>query len=312
MNCKNSLSVVFKTLIVFIALVVIYFELKGRIADVDTFFSNLHNVNFSLLAIAFLLLPVNWGLEAMRWQKSVSMLQTFSFKDSVKSVLVGLISGLLTPNRVGEFLGRLYNVSICNRKRASILWFYGTFLFSAAVFLIGGPFTLYYAECFDFRMTSFWGQNLVLFALLPLALLSILICFMARRKVKKGLLFVKSLPTAFSLSLLLLAAIRYAVFSFQFALIMYSFQVDSSVWLLIISSLVSYFIATIVPSFFFTDAIVRSSIAALVLAPHADNIVSVMMSSILTWIINVAIPTMVGCVVFYASKWNLNGNMNDR
>jgi hypothetical protein len=50
---------------------------------------------------------VNWGIESRKWQLLMRLLQPMSFLTAVKSVLCGVTLSLNTPNRIGEYGGRV-------------------------------------------------------------------------------------------------------------------------------------------------------------------------------------------------------------
>ncbi|MBC8085177.1 MAG: flippase-like domain-containing protein, partial [Hymenobacter sp.] len=58
-----------------------------------------------LLALG--LVPVNWGIEAWKWWRLARHLEPVSFRRSFRAVLVGLTLGFVTPNRVGDYAGRI-------------------------------------------------------------------------------------------------------------------------------------------------------------------------------------------------------------
>ena len=61
-------------------------------------------VNFGwLLALVF----VNWGFEAKKWQVLLKPLQPINFFTAFKSVLSGVTLSINTPNRIGEYGGRI-------------------------------------------------------------------------------------------------------------------------------------------------------------------------------------------------------------
>jgi hypothetical protein len=62
--------------------------------------------------VRFLLVGVNWGLESLKWQRLIYPLETPVFLPVVlKSVLCGVTVSMLTPNRTGEYVGRILNPS---------------------------------------------------------------------------------------------------------------------------------------------------------------------------------------------------------
>ncbi|MEO9004181.1 MAG: hypothetical protein ABI288_05570, partial [Ginsengibacter sp.] len=60
--------------------------------------------------LVILLAFFNWGFEARKWQVLLKPLQKMSFFRAYKSVLSGLALSLNTPNRMGEYGGRILYV----------------------------------------------------------------------------------------------------------------------------------------------------------------------------------------------------------
>ena len=61
----------------------------------------------SYFIIAALLLPLNISLEVRKWQILAGTAMTCSFLQSLRSVLGGIAASLVTPNRIGEYPGRI-------------------------------------------------------------------------------------------------------------------------------------------------------------------------------------------------------------
>src|SRR5206468_12492684 len=70
------------------------------------------------LLTAILLMPLNWGIEAVKWKRSVQGVQPVSFFKSLRAVLAGVSFSVTMPNRVGEYLGRMLYLSEGSRLRA--------------------------------------------------------------------------------------------------------------------------------------------------------------------------------------------------
>src|SRR5262249_6990083 len=57
-------------------------------------------------AVAVMML-LNWGLEACKWRLLLWPLEKISFGRSFKAILAGVALALNTPNRIGEYGGRV-------------------------------------------------------------------------------------------------------------------------------------------------------------------------------------------------------------
>ena len=79
----------------------------------------------NLIAV-FILMIVNWGIEAFKWKLSVQKIQRLTFFTSFKAILSGTSFSVSTPNRVGEYLGRILYMSEGNRLKAISLTIAGS------------------------------------------------------------------------------------------------------------------------------------------------------------------------------------------
>lgn len=61
---------------------------------------------------------VNWGIEAQKWRQLLSKMERLSFKDAFRAILCGITLSLFTPNRVGEYGGRVLILQHANRLEA--------------------------------------------------------------------------------------------------------------------------------------------------------------------------------------------------
>lgn len=59
------------------------------------------------LVAVIALMFVNWSIEAVKWKLSVKKIQNVGFLKAFKAVLSGVSFSVSTPNRVGEYLGRV-------------------------------------------------------------------------------------------------------------------------------------------------------------------------------------------------------------
>ncbi len=58
----------------------------------------------------FLLMFINWGIEAKKWQLALSKSGNISFFTSVKAIFSGTTMAFFTPNRIGEYMGRMVHL----------------------------------------------------------------------------------------------------------------------------------------------------------------------------------------------------------
>jgi len=73
-----------------------------------------------------LLMFLNWGIEARKWQLLVSRVERISFWNAYRSILAGQAFALNTINRSGDFVGRILYLHEGNRLRAVALSLVGS------------------------------------------------------------------------------------------------------------------------------------------------------------------------------------------
>ena len=69
---------------------------------------------------------VNWSLEALKWKISVQSVQPVSFFRSLKAIFSGVSFSVTTPNRTGEYFGRVLYMDEGNRLRVISLTILGS------------------------------------------------------------------------------------------------------------------------------------------------------------------------------------------
>ena len=187
--------------------------------------------------LVILLALVNWGLESRKWQILVRPLQHMSFWRAYKSVLSGVALSLNTPNRMGEYGGRILYVKEGSRLKAISLSIAGS-ISQLIVTLILGCGGLLYLLFFQtahagplMGLSVFWIQTLLWIASI-ITLLLILFFFRlswlikiiekipASKKFIEYVNVLEEFTPKLLLRLLLLSFFRYIVFVLQYILLL--------------------------------------------------------------------------------------------
>ncbi len=264
------------------------------------------------LFLVVLLIPLNWYLESVKWKMLLKNVEQISLKNAFYSVLTGLTTGIFSPARLGEFAGRILILDPKNRKKASALWAVGSITMTIAVCLSGIPALFLFIQ--SGREISFLQNGTVMYyltAILLIVVLLILVYFLlpfigksfagkSSKFLSSAFLLLKSFSLAYLFNILNLSLLRYLVFCFQFWLMLYFSGVKLSPWEACTGIFTAYLFITFLPSIFLTEAAVKSSVFLLVLSTFSVNPVAIISSSMLLWIVNLAIPTLLG--VFLLTK----------
>src|SRR5215211_4547039 len=89
------------------------------------------------LVLVLVMMGVNWALEAWKWKLSVASIYPVSLLQSVKAVLSGVSFSVTTPNRVGEYLGRMLYMPEGSRLKSISVTLVGSLSQLLVTFLSG-------------------------------------------------------------------------------------------------------------------------------------------------------------------------------
>lgn len=248
--------------------------------------------NQHLFVIALVLVCFNWGLETIKWNLLLKRIYPQSFLKSLADVLRGISISIFTPNRNGEFIGRIYAIPNYNKLKALELYLVGSL--SQQLFTVLFGFTALMFT--DFSSYIKWTA-VVLLIITTLAIYKInwLFNLSSRFKFLQGKIEVlKSIETPLLVRTIIISGIRYLVFFTQYFLLFKAFGLEVSPQLLITIIPCIFFVGSYVPSFALLEMGVKSIIAVYLFSNYTNNQESIVLASFSIWIINVSLPALIG------------------
>jgi uncharacterized membrane protein YbhN (UPF0104 family) len=290
----------FKLIIVGILLSYLVYKIASESALKEL--NKYSNFDIQFILLATLLTIFNWGLEAKKWQLLVKDIIKLSYLNSFKSVLAGLSIGILTPNRLGNFIGRLAWVEKEHHKQATLNTMLGNLAQFVATISMG-VVGLLLAISINFSIANQW---LVLLMSLLVIALAIRVYFKPtiilkpflkpffNDKTIASIILLETNPTRFKLNVLGLSFLRYMVFLIQYFLLFKAFNVEQSTILMFSLIATVYLLMTLIPSLFFGKLVVRESVAVFVFSYVGIETPLILIVAFLLWLINLAIPAGIG------------------
>lgn len=242
----------------------------------------------------------NIWLAWYKWKLTVDIVAPKTSRFIVnQSFFAGLVTGMLTPNMIGNFIGRFYYFS--RDKRSSIILFtllcnYTQFLASltfgwVAVLAVGDLIVL----STDHAVVAWLGIGLI-----PAFLLFFFVDGMLYRiRPKAYLMRFRSLlksNSGYRPTILVLGFLRFFVFTFQFSLVLYSFGTEWSMETVLAIWQV-YLLTMLVPSLVLGKIGVKESISLFVLGGIGMNQFAVLFSSLIIWTVNSLSPALLGLII---------------
>ena len=259
----------------------------------------------------------NWGIEARKWQLLITKVQPMNFFTALKSVLCGVTLTFFTPNRIGEYGGRVLFVKEDHRLEAVSLsiaggiaqliitlllgcagLFYlvltanesislmGISFFWLKIFLYGAVFITICLTLFYFRM----GWLIKLIEKLPYA-----------AKFSKHILVLESFDAKILLRLLSLSFFRYIIFVLQYIFMLQLMMVEQNWWQSFWLLTVMFLLLAVIPSFAVAELGIRGTVATTLFA-YAGNSLGVLTVTFGVWFINLFIPALAGSLLILGIK----------
>ncbi len=317
-----------------IAIATFFFLYKQLVINygIESFVEYFNNITWGItetgsLAIALLLLPVNILLESYRWKYLIDKLEKVSFYNSIKAVLAGLSISLIMPNRVGDYLGRVFVLKKADRLQAVLSTILGSIAQLITTIIIGAIGVIFYFPEY-FNITSslnLWlyigiimGIMIAIFVIilsyLNFSVFSIIIKKLSGKYYSK----IQKYSEVFSwysqkelAIVLLLSVTRYMIFSTQFYFLLVFFGVNVNYFEALMLISVVYLSMAIIPTIALTEIGVRGSVSLFVFQQHFElhNVWSsqvsygVVSASSLLWLMNIIFPAVLGAIAVFTLRF---------
>lgn len=255
-----------------------------------------------------LLMVLNWYLESIKWQLAICSKVHLNAKQAFASVLAGTGVSLFTPNRSGEFLGRWFWLEESERPYAipasiigSMSQLFITLLAGALAWTIGESKAEFSGIWMTAVLLSVGLMGLIFLLVFRInSLLPWVRLYLEKKQLLPYIQFVMSMPVNVKWKIFGWSALRYAVFSFQFALLLQLFTHQPFVGFIPALSKV-YFAQTLIPSFAFAELGIRGTVVLTFLGSRASA-ETLILSTGLIWTINLLLPGIAGTLLLAFKK----------
>lgn len=275
------------------------------------------------LVIVIALMIINWAIEAYKWKIAIERIQKIDFKTAFKAVLSGVSFSVSTPNRIGEYLGRVLYMDEGNRIKAISLTIVGSMSQLIITLLMGFiGLILIMPELESSQMVSSIWIRVTVYGVLATLLTLTLFYFRLSWLVKwvdrlpgggKYAHWIRALEdfnATLLLKLLSLSALRFMVFFAQYYLLFRLFEVNVGWWKSLWAVSVSFLVLAIIPTFAIAELAQRGYIATTIIGLYSANISGIIFTSVSIWFINLVIPAITGSLLILGIK-KIITNKND-
>nr|WP_299205186.1 hypothetical protein [uncultured Brumimicrobium sp.] len=276
--------------------------------------SQLHDLNiesFYFFILVFFLLPLNWGIELLKWQRILKVNKIYIVSNTlIQSLFSGVTTGIITPNRIGNFIGRMLFFKGKIRGQLILGTLYSNFAQFLSTITFGAISIIWFHEV----LFSTYGE-LATYISCIILLIGLTFYFVIPYVSLPSLKFLnkkENLLKHFQVNarqlvfpLFYLSSLRYLIFSFQFLLMLMAFGEPFSL-LLLAGVFFTYLVSTLIPSFVFGKLLIRETSGLVILSFVVENEMVIIVSSLLLWLINLGIPSLIGMFFIFRKKFLLN------
>ena len=219
------------------------------------------------------------------------------------------------PNRMGNFLGRIFMMENGDRIKAAMVTIVGGMAQMIATVSVGLIATIFFVNKYFVLLTI---SIILIVALLLLIYFNIHVLkyfqFLIPKKFKEK---TKEYFDVFSLydkkellKILIISFLRYFIYTFQFVLLIWAFNIPLTYLNAMIPISFTYLLMMVIPFITITEIAIRGSVSILVfekwfIINGISNSLELMVfsASSLLWILNIAIPSIIGLFLIHRLKF---------
>jgi len=322
MLSKKTIGFLLKIGIVAFALFFLYQQLTAKSGveqiSFDAILLKITN-NYLIIFLVVIMMLLNWFLEALKWRFLIAKVEKISFKRSVRAIFSGITVSAFTPNRVGEYGGRVFCLDKADRIQAVLITVIGSMAQLLTTIIFGSIGLLYlpsYKSDFSlfFDNVSF-AYPVLAFILIVLNVLLVLLFLNASviTNVLSKIYFLNRFEkynAVFSfysfedlLKVFAYSVARYAVFTTQFFILLELFEVPILYTDAIILIMIMLFVISVIPTIAITEIGVRGSVAVFLFGLISANTIGILSATFLLWVINLLIPSLIGVAFIFMLKF---------
>jgi len=294
-------------------------EQKDLATSWQTIVHNFNSASKWRLMLACALMVLNWGLEAKKWQLLMMGIQSLSYKRALRAIFSGQALALGTPNRIGEFAGRIVFLEEGNRLRGLSLSVVGSLAQIIVTFIMGVVGLMYVYNSLSDGITIFqeistlWLKGLLSILIVFSILLTIFYYNLSWiTKVVEKIKFVvkyrfvieklEDLHNKQLTKILFYSFVRYVVYVLQYVLLFQFFDVLLPWWQISCLVFVQLLILAIIPGIALAELGIRGKVSIALFGLLTTNTLGIIATATSIWMINLIFPALAGSLLILGLK----------
>jgi hypothetical protein len=316
-RAKKLLSYLLKLGILILAFWFIYHRIIKNNDNLRQFENMIAHITYSKVVITMifvvLLMILNWVLESLKWWHLTRILAPMSVWRSIESVFCGLTWAIFTPNRFGEYGGRV--MFLPNRKRIHGIFAMavGSFGQNVITNVLGAAASVWFLYTFMHVYT--WLMLAIAIGALGFIVMMLIFYFNIKWMVSllNSIKFLKKFHRFFDimgkykpaelLNIMWFCLARFFVFTFQYYLVIHLLIPQIPLFQMALLMFVFFFIQSALPSLDVLDIGVRGALALTLFGYVTSQATAVVVAVSIIYIVNLIIPAILGSVFVFKLKF---------
>lgn len=260
-------------------------------------------LNFTLVIVVIMMFA-NWALEIVKWKYLTKNLEKISFWKATKSVFCGLTWAIFTPNRIGEYGGRVMLLRNQNRARGAVLMGVGLFAQLVLTSFFGAISIAWFITKFLHTPLSI-NFGIWMIAIIYAVAFVVLYFnvywvdywigkFKILKRIKPFFEVLVDIKQKELLLVLLLSLFRFIIFTSQYILLMVVILPDIPLVSMVLMIFILFFVQAALPTLDIFDFSVRSFVASNLYSYVTTQDIAVMAIVSCIWFVNLILPALIG------------------
>ena len=312
-TAKKTLSIILKVTLLVLAFTFIYHKYLEKGENIKQFKQLIAKLDHThvtvIMSLVFILMFVNWLLESLKWKFLTRNLTPITLWQSIEGVFCGLTWAIFTPNRIGDFGGRVMFLPPRWRIHGVFAMGVGSFGQNVITNVLGATAIMWFVIVF--KQPNIW--ILVGGIILTIAFISVFIIVYFNLnwivKLFDRISFLKKYHRFFEimgryklselLKIMGFCLARFATFSFQYYLLIHMLVPAIPAFDMMMMVFIVFIIQSALPSLDLIDVAVRSTAAATFFAYITNQEIAIITAFAAIWLINLIIPAILGSVFIF-------------
>ena len=313
---KKTFSYLLKAIVLVLAGIFIYHRVSNNdnIRQFENLIAHISRTQVIVtMSVVIFLMVVNWVLESFKWQYLTRKLVKITAWEAIEAVFCGLTWAIFTPNRIGEYGGRVLFLPNRRRIHGVFAMAVGSFGQNVITNVLGLIALMWFA--FTYQPINLWLAAGLSIGAIGFIVLILVLYFHIRWLVTllNKIRFLKKYHRFFDiigryrfrelLNIMWFCLSRFFVFSFQYYLVIHLLMPQIPVFPMMMMVFILFFIQSALPSLDLLDVGVRSMTASAFFVYITDQKLAVIAAVSSIWLINLIIPAILGSVFVLKLKF---------